>query len=90
MITTYCLACLRTAWLHLHLHEAVCYLGTDQPTVYVYPNRGLLVVCRTSIDCEIDAILEDLPSLEKDTLEVCTSDAVCGVCLVALSMHHVG
>ena len=37
----------------------------------MYLNQGLLVACRTSIDCEIDAILDDLPSLDKDnTVEV--------------------
>ena len=41
----------------------------DQPTTYNLLG-WMFVACRTSIDCEIDAILKDLPNLEKDTVEV--------------------
>ena len=49
--------------------RAYCCCGVDQPTTYNLLG-WMFVACRTSIDCEIDAILKDLPNLEKDTVEV--------------------
>ena len=42
---------------------------------------ALLVAYRTSIDCEIDAILKDLPTLEKDTEQVRMNIAACSACM---------